>query len=332
MSAPATKRDDPLDEIRDSSPPDPFLAGLAKLREPFPEKTIGKLPRVTCKACRDRRCQQHKQTKCAVCDAYITTAHIHLDYVGHAEVTDRLLSVDPRWSWEPLAWAEGGLPRFTMAGPEGAPIGLWIRLTVLGVTRLGYGSVEPDAFDAEKQLIGDALRNAAMRFGVALDLWSKTELESAPEAVADGEPKTSDLAPVREPEREEPASTIKPPTSPRAVLGIPISVTKDWAMVRTAPIGGKSKYAKSNWGALLDAGDPSEEIEWLESSPVRMAQEEWARIAPEAKKKGLTVLPTLQYALIAYDELQKRRSPPPADTGIAGVEEWAEADEPGSRG
>ena len=29
-----------------------------------------------------------------------------------------------------------------------------------------------------KERIGDAIRNAAMRFGVALDLWSKEELES----------------------------------------------------------------------------------------------------------------------------------------------------------
>jgi hypothetical protein len=29
-----------------------------------------------------------------------------------------------------------------------------------------------------KERIGDAIRNAAMRFGIALDLWSKEELES----------------------------------------------------------------------------------------------------------------------------------------------------------
>jgi hypothetical protein len=54
---------------------------------------------------------------------------------------------------------------------------MWIRLTVCGVTRLGYG--HPDGKkggDAIKELIGDALRNAAMRFGAALDLWHKGEL------------------------------------------------------------------------------------------------------------------------------------------------------------
>lgn len=113
--------------------------GLEALRKPFPKSVIGKLP---------------KQG---------TT----LDYVGHAAVTDRLLTVDPGWSWEPLAWDEQGLPLYDRSG------GLWIKLTVCGVTRLGYGD-GPDP----KQRIGDAIRNAAMRFGVALDLWTKGELES----------------------------------------------------------------------------------------------------------------------------------------------------------
>ena len=56
---------------------------------------------------------------------------------------------------------------------SGNPVGLWIRLTVGNVTRLGYGSVPSGQPDAVKVLIGDALRNAAMRFGVALDLWAK---------------------------------------------------------------------------------------------------------------------------------------------------------------
>lgn len=98
-----------------------------------------------------------------------------LDFVGHAAVTDRLLKADPMWNWEPLAFDEHGLPAFTRDA-QGKPIGLWIKLTVGGVTRLGVGSVAANAFDAEKQLIGDALRNAAMRFGVALDLWTKEDL------------------------------------------------------------------------------------------------------------------------------------------------------------
>ena len=138
------------------------------LREPFPASQIGKLPRITCGACRDaptKACQQHRKTECAICGNYISPRHIHLDYVGHAAATDRLLQVDPEWSWEPVA-----------TDPQtGAPVlangGLWIRLTICGVTRLGWGDGS-----TVKEMIGDAIRNAAMRFGVALDLWAKEDL------------------------------------------------------------------------------------------------------------------------------------------------------------
>lgn len=70
---------------------------------------------------------------------------------------------------EPVAYDAAGLPALDRHG------NLWIRLTVCGVTRLGYG----DGSTSIKELIGDAIRNAAMRFGVALDLWAKEELEQS---------------------------------------------------------------------------------------------------------------------------------------------------------
>jgi hypothetical protein len=109
----------------------------AALRKPFDPKAIGKLPK----------------------------GGVQLDFVGHAAVTDRLLAVDPDWTWEPFAVGADGLPAYQNNG-------LWIRLTICGVTRIGFGD-GPDP----KQRIGDAIRNAAMRFGVALDLWSRQELE-----------------------------------------------------------------------------------------------------------------------------------------------------------
>lgn len=117
----------------------------AALRAPFPKDAIGKLPK----------------------------GGAQLDYVGHAAVTDRLLAVDPEWSWEPVAWAEDGGPLIRHGAKESS---LWIRLTVCGVTRIGVGICSGAAFELEKQLISDALRNAAMRFGVALDLWSRQPL------------------------------------------------------------------------------------------------------------------------------------------------------------
>lgn len=137
----------------------------AKLREPFSPKEVGHLPKVTCRACSDRNCTEHKARKCSVCKAYLGN-HIHIDYVGHAHVTERLLNVDPDWNWEPVGFDANGLPRLDEHG------GLWIRLTIAGVTRIGYGDA-PGKKYATKELIGDAIRNAAMRFGVALDLWKK---------------------------------------------------------------------------------------------------------------------------------------------------------------
>lgn len=153
---------------------------LNKLRVPFPAEAIGKLPKVTCKACRERKCAvpSHTMVNCRTCGAYITKSHIHLDFVGHAYVRERLLNVDPEWNWEPLAFDNLGLPATDANG------GMWIRLTVGGVTRLGYGDAPGKrGGDAVKEVIGDALRNAAQSFGVALDLW-KTE----PAPVHDDEP------------------------------------------------------------------------------------------------------------------------------------------------
>ena len=152
------------------------------LRAPFEPEFISKLPRVTCAECRKAQgkvCPKHRKGECAVCGNWVTNAHMHLDYVGHADVTNRLLLVDPEWSWEPAALDAEGLAKISKS-PDGQFV-MWIRLTVGGVTRLGVGSVASDAADLYKQLISDALRNAAMRFGVALDLWSKAErLEAAP--------------------------------------------------------------------------------------------------------------------------------------------------------
>jgi hypothetical protein len=113
---------------------------LKKLREPFPANQIGKLPK----------------------------GGVQLDFVGHGFITARLLDVDPLWNWQPVALDPVGLPLLDEFG------GLWIKLTVCGVTRLGYGDAGgKKGPDAIKVAIGDALRNAGMRFGLALDLWCK---------------------------------------------------------------------------------------------------------------------------------------------------------------
>lgn len=148
-----------------------------QLRAPFPDSEIGYLPKVWCQPCREaagKACSNHRRQKCRSCGSNITNAHVDLAYVGHAEVTDRLLQVDPGWNWEPVAWGSDGLPAFDRLG------GLWIRLTIAGTTRHGYGHADgKTGGDAIKEVIGDALRNASMRFGVGLDLWRRSESSAA---------------------------------------------------------------------------------------------------------------------------------------------------------
>jgi hypothetical protein len=111
--------------------------------------------------------------RCQLCGAWHHKDVVHLDYVGHAALTDRLLDCDPMWNWEPLALSANGLPELDRNG------GMWIKLTICGQTRLGYGDAEgKSGGNAVKELIGDALRNAAMRFGAALDLWHKGDLHA----------------------------------------------------------------------------------------------------------------------------------------------------------
>lgn len=149
------------------------------MRTQFADHLISKLPKPT-KAQTEAVRQNFKAgMRCKICGGWHHPDVIHLDYVGHAALTDRLLDVDPNWSWEPLAIdKETGLPVIDKDG------GLWIRLTVDGVTRLGYGDAQgKTGGDAMKERIGDALRNAAMRFGAALDLWHKGQLHLDDEPV-----------------------------------------------------------------------------------------------------------------------------------------------------
>lgn len=115
----------------------------AALRQPFPPEKIGHLPK----------------------------GGVTLDYVSHGDVTDRLLEVDPAWTWYPMGTTDNGLPALDETG------GLWIWLEVHGVRRPGYGEASGGFSPADKikAAIGDAIRNAAMRFGVALDLWLKDD-------------------------------------------------------------------------------------------------------------------------------------------------------------
>ncbi len=154
------------------------------LRKPFPPESVGKLPK----------------------------GGMLLDFVGHAAVTDRLLTVDPSWSWEPFSLDEHGLPAIDKAG------NLWIRLTICGTTRIGVGDGK-----SAKEAIGDAIRNAAMRFGVALDLWAKENLVEFEQAVTSGRGKLD--AALAKPAPK--AQTSEKPPPPDDDAGPEPGITKD---------------------------------------------------------------------------------------------------------
>lgn len=94
-----------------------------------------------------------------------------LDFVGHADITRILIEIDPLWSWSPMAW-DNGRPAIHV---ENGIATMWGQLTLLGQARLGVGSVRADKQELDKELVGDFLRNAAMRFGICLALWTKQE-------------------------------------------------------------------------------------------------------------------------------------------------------------
>lgn len=163
--------------VADLKPETEVSDPLALLRAPFPPNQISKLPKPTKQQTDEVKADFKKGRRCQVCGSWHHPDVVHLDYVGHAALTDRLLDVDPHWTWEPVAFGQDGLPALDKNG------GLWIKLTVCDMTRLGYGHADGKAGgDAIKEAIGDAMRNAAMRFGAALDLWHKGDLHAEPEA------------------------------------------------------------------------------------------------------------------------------------------------------
>jgi hypothetical protein len=235
--------------------------GLTLLRQPFAPNLIGKLPRVTCRACSENRgvCDKHTKSKCQVCDQWISNQHIHLDFVGHAALTSRFLDADPEWSWEPLAVGENGLPLFDQLG------GLWIKLTICGVTRLGYGDAQGKTGpNAIKEAIGDALRNAGMRFGAALDLWHKGDLHADEQHPA-LDPEHRQAPPSREKAQRTKASrtsdapAIDPSTDPFAAPITDRVWLADWsATVTRAPDGAALAEAWKVLGAKVKAGEVDE--------------------------------------------------------------------------
>ena len=157
------------------------------LTAPFPQDWIEKLPKVLRRDDADKgRCENSPRGRQYSADGHFCNGWhsraVHLDYVGHAGITMRLNdAVGPEnWSWEPYVNTPDGLPGWKRDE-------FWIKLTILGVTKIGVG----DDSSSPKVLIGDALRNAAMRFGVGTYLWSKSDIAGALAAYSEPDPSAS---------------------------------------------------------------------------------------------------------------------------------------------
>lgn len=234
---------------------------LELLRKPFEKHQISKLPKPTKKQTEEVKADFTKGIRCLECGAWHHPGVVHLDYVGHAALTDRLLDVDPLWNWEPLAMVDG-LPKFDETG------GLWIRLTVCGVTRLGYGhaakDTNKDIGSREKEVIGDALRNAAMRFGAALDLWHKGDLHvDDVEQSAQRSP-----PPVKKSDRNWSEALEKCQNLEQLALtwsGIPRELQKDYLSVKDGKkiaIGIDMAQTKEELVAICNALSPEQETQF----------------------------------------------------------------------
>lgn len=129
-----------------------------------PKELVDKLPKPTKR--------DNPPGKCKDCGGWHGLPAVHLDYMGHAAVRRALIEVDPLWNWEPVALTEAGEPLITNSGGH---LRMWIRLNVLGKSVLGVGTCQANKPEPEKELIGDALRNAAMSLGIGLSLWAKDE-------------------------------------------------------------------------------------------------------------------------------------------------------------
>lgn len=186
-------------------------AKLEALRAPFPDEAVGYKPVYTGEYELDVESgrsfiPESAFSQCGVCGKRHAMPARHLRYIGHARITERLNDVDPTWGWEPMAFTKEGLPLI-----QGGR--LWIYLTVLGVTRIGVGDAGGRGGpDAEKEMIGDAIRNAAMRFGCGLDMWfDEASCEEEPQRLPPEDASDAAERPCRAPVAPAPASSVDQP-------------------------------------------------------------------------------------------------------------------------
>jgi hypothetical protein len=196
-----------------------------------------------------------------------------LDFVGHAAVTQRLNDAAPGWFYTvDELFSMGSI--------------CWIRgtMTIGGVSRIEYGDG-----DDPKDAIGNFIRRGAMRFGVALDLWSRQELKAPAEPTdADSSPASGKQAPS---EPKPPASAEGGPTpDPSVGQGAPPNLSPS----EVAPVasGGDSSSAAPNAAGTLGGEGQAMGKDHDPNLPTSRRDQLWKNLVEFAgtKKKALNAV------------------------------------------
>jgi len=140
----------PFDVVEDGATVVPFASILARLKEPLPDSVVKQRVGWT-----DRSGREHE-----------------VDYVEWHVVADILDRVAPDWSH--------AVRNIVQIGPF---VAVTASITIAGVTREGVGTGESSDEKGIKKAEHDALKRAAVKFGVARELYRKDEVESSPSVI-----------------------------------------------------------------------------------------------------------------------------------------------------
>lgn len=243
---------------------------------------LAQLPRYTGN---ERDKSKRNKSRCDVCGGWHEQPSIHLDYMGHADVTEALIKIDPFWTWRPAAinQSSGGPAIVPSLGKAGMMV-MWAYLTILGKEMLCVGTAQQSKEELEKELIGDMIRNGALRFGIAVRLWSKADHEDVkdtPEPIA--------------------AGGSMPATPNVAVAPVAAGAT---AGAIKAACGGQREVAQEWWG-LADRGEGPYPVETVNAWVAEAKAWYEARTAPfdaDTAAPEAPAAPVAPAAEVGYDE------------------------------
>lgn len=151
-------------------PPDEWVPPTdpcwAYLRRPFPPEAQGKLTK-------SKTDYSPNARPCNICGAKHQNPDggVHVDYIGHAFLRERLNEVDYRLKVDRTP--QGDPMVVQEPGDDAHLVWLPFRLTVMGVTREEVGACSTAKDEWPKVLWSDVITRGAMAHGIGLWLWQK---------------------------------------------------------------------------------------------------------------------------------------------------------------